>query len=224
MFPLKAQVRLKRIPFVTWLLLAANFAVFFYQVQLGPQIENFIQEYSLIPRRLWLLQNPNNFPYLYPLRTLITSAFLHGGWLHLFGNMLMLWVFGPPVEDRQGHGRFLVFYLACGVMSGLGHAAFLPQSEIPCVGASGAIAGVMGAGLLLFPRAGVWAIVPFFVILRLVRVPAFIFLLFWFAGQVWMAHRAQQQPGVHGQIAVMAHIAGFIAGVVLAFWNRKPRS
>jgi len=209
--------------FVTGFLLLANFAVFFWQLQLGEQLGFFIDEFSLIPQRLWHLENPNGLGYLYPLRSLVTSAFLHGGVLHILGNMLMLWVFGRGVENRLGHLGFLLFYLMAGVISGLGHAAFMPQSTVPCVGASGAIAGVMGAGLVLFPRARVATLIPFFVIIRLVKLPAFVFLIIWFAGQVLLT--LQSPPAGEAQIAVMAHIVGFVYGLlgVLLFLPKAPK-
>lgn len=220
MIPLRLEQKSRRLPLITWLLVAANVVVFGYQISLGAALPPFMDEFSLVPFRLITRQNPHHWLYAYPYRMLVTSIFLHGGLLHLVGNMLSLWVFGPAVEDRLGSGRYLFFYLLAGVVSGVGHVLAQPHSTIPCVGASGAIAGILGAALVLHPRAWVVTLVPFIVIFRVIRIPAVFFLLLWFAGQLLLAHSMGQPGQPENNIAVMAHIVGFAFGAVAALFLR----
>jgi membrane associated rhomboid family serine protease len=149
---------------------------------------------------------------------LFTSMFLHGGWLHLGGNMLYLWIFGDNVEDDLGHVRFLVFYLACGLAAALTQIYIHPTSKIPMVGASGAVAGVLGGYLLLFPQARVLALIPILFFFQIVELPAALFLVFWFLMQFFNGAIAiTGSPYLTGGVAWWAHIGGFIGGVALAF-------
>jgi len=152
--------------------------------------------------------------------TMITSMFLHGGWMHLIGNLWFLWIFGNNVEDSMGHGRFLVFYLLAGLAASGGHIASDPSSTIPMVGASGAISAIMGAYLVLYPKARVHTLFIIIIIIRVFPLPAWFFLLYWFLLQV--AYTGMQLPGGGGGVAFWAHIGGFAAGVVLVklFQNR----
>jgi len=153
------------------------------------------------------------------LRPLITYQFLHGGWLHFLGNMWVLWIFGDNIEDRLGHVRFLLFYLVCGAFGGLFHAMIHPASPIPTIGASGAIAGVMGAYFILFPGAWITVLVPIFFVPLFVKVPAFVFLLFWVLLQLVGAYGA---PGPTQGIAFWAHVAGFGAGMFfMRRWGKR---
>jgi membrane associated rhomboid family serine protease len=157
--------------------------------------------------------------------TMITSMFLHGGWLHLIGNMLYLWIFGDNIEDRIGRGRFVVFYLVCGAVAALGQGVADPRSEVPMIGASGAISGVLGAYLVLYPRAKVLVLLPLLFFVTTVRVPALVVLGIWFAGQLLSSLVAA--PGSGGGVAFVAHIGGFVAGVALIRLflrgRRRPR-
>jgi hypothetical protein len=225
MIPIRTKPPPNSLPVLTWVLLAANFGVFFYQIQLGKGVVSFIQEFAIIPQFFSPPRDPQGFGILYPFRTLITSIFLHGGWLHLLGNMLILWVFGGLVEDRLGHLRFFIFYVLAGMVSGLAHVIYLSQSKIPCLGASGAIAAILGAGLVLFPRVKVVTLIPIphVFIIRKGEWPAFVFLFLWFIGQVLLAHRAHF-GGVSAdevQIAVMAHLGGFAFGFLGVWFFRK---
>ena len=152
--------------------------------------------------------------------TLLTSMFLHGGWLHLIGNMLYLWIFGDNVEDAMGHGRFVLFYLVCGLAAALAQAGLDPGSEVPMVGASGAISGVLGAYLMLHPRAHVLVLIPLGILTQLVRLPALIVLAFWFGLQLFQQLSA---PPGQGGVAFMAHIGGFVAGMALVPLFKRPR-
>ena len=145
--------------------------------------------------------------------TMVTSMFLHGGWMHLIGNLWFLWIFGNNVEDSMGHGRFLLFYLLTGLVAAGAHVASAPGSTLPMVGASGAISAIMGAYLVLYPRARVHTLIIIIILFRIIPIPAWIFLLFWFLLQV--ASSSLQLPGGGGGVAFWAHIGGFLAGLAL---------
>ena len=193
-------------------LIALNSAVFLYQLSLGERLTDFVYAYGLIPFRF--LQVVPRDPA--ELLTLLSAMFLHGGWAHLLGNMLYLHIFGDNVEDRLGHGRYLLFYLTCGVLSFLAQVAFQPLSMVPNVGASGAIAGLLGAYFLLFPRARVLTILPLFFFFPLVEIPAFFFLGLWFLIQFLSgASTIGRTSALTGGVAWWAHIGGFLVGMLL---------
>jgi membrane associated rhomboid family serine protease len=220
--PLRDTQRSRTLPLVTVGLLALNLLVFLEQLRAGPLAERLILAYGLVPARLvhWSeLGGPPGFARFLPL---LTSQFLHGGWLHLLGNLLYLWIFGDNVEDRLGHARFLVFYLACGVAAGLAQVWADPSSPVPTVGASGAIAGVLGAYLVSYPKARVLTFVPIFFLPWLIEVPAVVFLALWFLTQVAMAVTGLGRE-LTGGVAWWAHIGGFIAGALLVNLGRAPR-
>ena len=204
MFPLHDdQPRYSR-PFAVLLLIALNVMVFLHEMQLDPYGRNFfISHYALFSDKLSLLP-------------LVTSQFLHGGWLHIIGNMIFLWAFGRSLEDAMGSVKFLLFYLACGVAAGLMQVFFHAGSHVPTVGASGAIAGVMGAYLIRFPRARILTLVFLFVFITRVEVPALFFLPYWFLTQVFNGvGSVEYTPLTDGGTAWWAHIGGFIAGILL---------
>ena len=157
------------------------------------------------------------------LAPLVTSMFLHGGWMHLLGNMLYLHIFGDNVEDRLGHFRYLFFYLATGIVAGVAQLVISPNSSLPMVGASGAIAGVTGAYFLFFPRARVVTLVPVFIFIQIVELPAVFFLFFWFAFQLLLGIGSLGTDASGGGVAFWAHIGGFIAGMVLGPLLAQPR-
>lgn len=178
----------------------------------------FIIQYGLIPAEFL---SGTDFPPTIPLPiwvTLFTSMFLHGGLLHVLGNMLYLWIFGDNVEDAMGHARFFIFYLACGVAAAFAQMAVAPHSPVPQIGASGAIAGVLAAYFMLFPYARVLTLIPIFFFIRLIAIPAVFFLGFWFIFQVISGAGAL---GSEGGVAWFAHIGGFIAGGILVFLFRR---
>jgi membrane associated rhomboid family serine protease len=191
-------------------IIAACVLVFFYQAQLpGPSGQTFIYEYGAIPSVIFgLAALPDEVLVVPSTLTLITSMFLHGGWMHLIGNMLYLWVFGNNIEDVMGHVRFLAFYVLCGVIAALSHALTDPSSQIPMVGASGAISAVLGAYLLLFPRAHVLVFIPG---IGMTRVAAGIVLGMWFLTQLLSGGMSMGSQG--GGVAFFAHIGGFVAGM-----------
>ena len=211
MIPLRDVIPSRTTPVVTIAIIALNTLVFLYQLSLGPAVEEFVLYWGLVPIAFsWV--------------TVVTSMFLHGGFLHFAGNMLYLWIFGDNVEDRMGHGRFIVFYLLCGTTAALTQCVTNPESVIPMVGASGAIAGVMGAYFVLYPHSRILTLVPIFFFIQLIEVPALFFLAIWFVMQllsgVGSIASSTNEPG--GGIAFWAHIAGFAAGIGTVTVFRRP--
>ncbi len=208
MIPIKDDNPTYSFPVVTVGIICINVVVFFYQMMLGPRgVELFIFRTAAIPYEVTHMTDLFPPAFLPPPLTLFTAMFVHGGLFHLAGNMLYLWIFGDNIEDRLGHGRFFVFYIVTGLVASLTHIIIEPFSTIPMVGASGAVAGVLGAYFLLFPRAHVLTVVFFFFFVNIVRIPALFFLGFWFLFQVLSS-------SVGGGIAWYAHIGGFIAGML----------
>lgn len=223
MIPLRDNIPSSTYPYVTVGLITLNVLAFFYQLSLsGRELHLFILSYGAIPVRFFAPEASMVERFL----PLLTSMFLHGGWVHLLGNMLYLWIFGDNVEDRLGHGRFLLFYVLCGLGAALAQIYLNPASRIPMVGASGAIAGVLGGYLLSFPHSQVLALVPIFFLLHFIQIPAFVFLIFWFLMQFMsgVASIAPTQETVGG-VAWWAHIGGFVSGMALVyiFPKRKGR-
>lgn len=200
-------------PLVTVALISACVLVFFWQLSLGPQQERVIYALGVIPAVLFgRLQLPEAIALVAPPMTLFSSMFLHGGLMHLLGNMLYLWIFGNNVEDAMGHARFLVFYLLCGVAAAFAQALPDPQSQVPMIGASGAISGVLGAYLLLYPHARVLVLLPLGFYLTTLRLKAGWVLGFWFVMQLFSSAAS---AGQQGGVAFGAHIGGFVAGMLL---------
>lgn len=222
MFPIRDHNPSGRMPYVTFALIAANALVFlgyWLTLQSESQLNQFFTDWGLVPANLMRGGG---------LQTLFTSMFLHAGWMHIAGNMLFLWIFGDNLEDEMGHGGFLLFYLLSGLAAAFAQVAAAPSSPIPMVGASGAIAGVMGGYLLLFPKARVDVLFIFIIIFRIFPIPAWIVLGVWFGIQLFSGVAV---PGDQGGVAYWAHAGGFAAGLVLAlpalmrrggkgFWSR----
>ena len=209
-------------PIVNYTLLGACVAVFLWQVSLGPNGElRALYAFGLIPGELFGGVEINPAVGRLPgWMTIFSSMFLHGGWMHLIGNMMYIWIFGDNIEASLGHLRYLAFYLICGVAAAFAQIAVAPGSEVPMIGASGAISGVLGAYLMLHPRANIRVFVWFILILTTINLPAWIVLGAWFAGQlISSAGVDPSEPGV----AFMAHIIGFVAGAILVFFFKKPQ-
>jgi len=224
MIPLRDDNPIRTRPLVTFALIALCTLAFLWQVSLSANGQQQVAYlFGFIPAVLFGNAQLEG-QWIPASTTIITSMFLHGGWLHLIGNMLYLWIFGDNIEDRIGRGRFLVFYLVCGGVAALGQGLADPQSEIPMIGASGAISGVLGAYLVLYPRAKVLVLLPLLIFITTVRVPALVVLGIWFAGQLLSSLIAA--PG-SGGVAFAAHVGGFVAGVVLIRLflrdRRRPR-
>ena len=242
MIPLRDSLRSRAFPFVNYTIIAINILVFIYELQLTGRAER-IGNQTLSAADRWVFdwgtvacrltescplafdrtfgESPN------PWLTLITATFIHAGWLHLIGNLLFLWIFGDNVEDAMGHVPYLIFYLLVGILAGLAQVASSPSSTVPGVGASGAIAGVMAAYLVLYPGASVHVLIPIIIIPWFTHLPAFVLMLFWFATQVWsgLAEMGARATGGEGGVAWFAHIGGFVAGLVLVwFFSSRRRS
>ena len=212
MIPLRDVIPSRTFPFFTITFIVLNSIAFFFEQSMSRRtLEHFIQMYGLVPARFDVL-------------TVFTSMFLHGGWGHFLGNMLFLWIFGDNVEDRLGHGRFVFFYLLCGVAAVAAHVYVNPTSTIPTIGASGAIAGVLGAYFVLYPHSRVLALVPLVIIFEIVEVPAILFLGLWFLMQFFYVGMAAavRTSAEGGGVAFWAHIAGFIAGMAAVVVMKKP--
>ena len=203
MIPIKDNIPSRKRPFVTIAFIAINVVVFIYEISLGRNINTFISQFGMIPQNIVAGQN---------LHTLFTSMFLHGGFWHILGNMLYLYIFGDNVEDAFGHFGFLIMYLVSGLVGSAAHILTAVGSKIPTIGASGAVSGVLGAYFVLYPRAQVLALVPIFFFIRIMALPAFIFLGFWFLLQ--LLYGAGSMGGGAG-VAFFAHIGGFVIGILL---------
>lgn len=221
MVPLRDENPIKITPYVTYALIGINVIVFFFESSLSPQaLTNFFYEWAVVPKQLTLsFQSGWSSESLREWSTLVTSQFLHGGFLHVGGNMLYLWVFGNNLEEQLGRIRFVVFYLLCGVLASLAQWYFAPESQIPSLGASGAIAGVMGAYIFRYPKVKILTFVPLGIFFYTIRIPALLFLGFWFVQQALYGFASLGTPtniGMEsGGIAYWAHAGGFVVGAAL---------
>jgi membrane associated rhomboid family serine protease len=210
MIPLRDVIPSRTFPVVNIALIVLNGVVFLGELSIpDANLQAFLRNYGIVPGDFWL-------------PTVLTSMFLHGGWLHLVGNMLYLWIFGDNVEDRLGHFRYLVFYLFCGSVAAAAHIYMNPGSMVPTIGASGAIAGVMGAYFVLYPQSRILALVPLIIFFRVMEVPAIVFLGIWFVIQ-FLSGASTTGVESSGGVAFWAHVAGFLAGAgwVLIFRARR---
>jgi membrane associated rhomboid family serine protease len=213
MIPLRDVIPSRTTPYITVTIILLNAVAWFYELSLpGDLLPVFLQVYGVVPARLHTV-------------TLVTSMFLHGSWMHVIGNMWYLWIFGDNVEDRVGHGRFIVFYLLCGIAASVGQTLMAPESTLPMIGASGAIAGVMGAYFVLYPRSRVLTLIPLVIFWEVIEVPAIMLLGFWFVMQLFSAGAIAVTASTGGGgVAFMAHVAGFLCGVggIFVFRQRRP--
>lgn len=206
MIPLRDTQPSHTTPVVTLAIIIVNVMVFLYQFSLDSySLNHFIELYGIVPARL-------------SAESLVTSMFLHGGWLHLIGNMWFLWIYGDNIEDVLGHTKFVIFYLLCGLAAALVHIVLHPFSRIPTVGASGAIAGVMGAYLIKFPHSRIITLVPIFIFFTTIEIPAVLILVYWFVIQIFNGFGSIGFSQVSkGGVAWFAHIGGFVAGMALLY-------
>jgi len=222
MIPIGDSIRARTFPYVNIVIIIANFLVFFYEVGFASNIDKFFFDWAVVPAELTdYLHSPGDHS-LRVLFTPITAMFLHGGWFHILGNMIFLWVFGDNVEDAVGHVHYLAFYLVCGIAATAAQVWVDPNSQVPMLGASGAIAGVLGAYLVLYPRATIAALImPFF--FWTAYVPAFLLIGLWFFLQLFngVASIGYAVGGSEG-VAWWAHVGGFSAGFLL-LWFFRPR-
>jgi len=212
MFPIRDTIPSRSLPVVNWLIIACNVVVFFFEASLPPEpLDRLIHILGMIPRHL--VRNP-----IPEALTILTSMFLHGGWFHLISNMWALYIFGDNVEDRIGHFRYLGFYLLCGVIAAGAQVLSATNSPFPMVGASGAIAGILGAYVISFPRARVLTLIPIFFLPWFIEIPAIFYLGVWFLSQLFnglFALVLVDSIGTYGGVAWWAHIGGFVAGLIL---------
>ena len=210
MIPLRDIIPSRTVPYITVTIIILNALAWFVELaQPSEVLPVFLQVYGVVPAA-------------FRTSTLLTSMFLHGSWLHVIGNMWYLWIFGDNVEDRLGHGRFIVFYLLCGIVAALGQVAIDPDSTLPTIGASGAIAGVMGAYFVLYPQSRVLTLIPLIIFWEVVEMPAIFLLGFWFLMQLFSAGAIAVTASTGGGgVAFMAHVAGFITGIVAVFVLRQ---
>uniref|UniRef100_A0A7V1EI33 Rhomboid family intramembrane serine protease n=1 Tax=candidate division WOR-3 bacterium TaxID=2052148 RepID=A0A7V1EI33_UNCW3 len=218
MIPLKDEIKSSTKPIVTYIILGINIIVYIYEFSLGQYKEQFIYQFGTIPYELF---NPSGIgSYL----TIFSSMFTHANFMHLAGNMLFLWVFADNVEDLLGHIRFLIFYIVCGIVAVFLHSITTPTSNIPMVGASGAISGVMGAYLIFFPKARILSLIPLGFFMRITYLPSLFFIGIWFLYQFLLGVVSIGMEG--GGVAYFAHIGGFVAGLLFAlpFKKRKKKN
>ena len=211
MIPLRDVIPSRTTPYITVTIIVLNVLAWLFELALPADVRTvFLQVYGVVPAD-------------FHATTLITSMFLHGGWMHVLGNMWYLWIFGDNVEDRLGHGRFIVFYLLCGMLAALGQIAIDPGSTLPTIGASGAIAGVMGAYFVLYPRSRVLTLIPLIIFWEIIELPAIVLLGFWFVIQLFSAGTiaVTASTGGGGGVAFAAHIAGFVVGMIGGLVFRK---
>ena len=211
MIPLRDVIPSRSTPYITITIIVLNAVAFLFELSLDErQLTQFLYFYGVIPAA-----------FSWP--ALITSMFLHGGWSHFIGNMWYLWIFGDNVEDRVGHGRFIAFYLLCGIAAAIGQIVMDPYSELPTIGASGAIAGVMGAYFVLYPHSRVLTLIPW-IFIQIVEIPAIVLLGFWFLMQFLSAGAIAVTSSSHGGggVAFAAHVAGFVVGAIGVFVFKKP--
>jgi membrane associated rhomboid family serine protease len=214
MIPLRDVIPSRTTPYITVAIIILNALAWFYELSLPRDVlPLFLQFYGVVPAN-------------FTATTLVSSMFLHGSWSHVIGNMWYLWIFGDNVEDRVGHGRFILFYLFCGIAAGLGQIAMDPSSTLPTIGASGAIAGVMGAYFVLYPHSRVLTLVPLIFYYDIIELPAIVLLGFWFLMQLFSAGAIAVTASSHGNggVAFMAHIAGFIVGMIAVFAFKKRQA
>ncbi|MBC7359106.1 MAG: rhomboid family intramembrane serine protease [Desulfacinum sp.] len=216
MIPLRDANPSRRVPVVNYLIISLCVLAFLYELLLGPQLRVFLFQYGIVPVRYTRPEVAAHFSALEQAIPFVSTMFLHGGWMHLIGNMWILHIFGDNVESALGHGRYVLFYLLSGLAASLLHLVTNMHSAVPTIGASGAIAGVMGAYFILYPRARVLTLVPLFFIFTVVEIPAYVFLGFWFVMQFFSGAFSLAGGQVQaGGVAWWAHVGGFVAGVVL---------
>lgn len=218
MIPFRDNIPSRTFPFVTLSLILINILAFLYEILLAERLEAFLSVTAVIPAKWFLLQG-EQISFLGLMGSYVSSLFLHAGWFRLIGNMWFLWIFGDNIEDEVGHLKFFFFYIFCGVISGLIHTLFNLSSTVPCIGASGAIAGVLGAYLISFPRARVLALFPIFIFWQILEIPAVFFLGAWFLIQ-FMNGLASIAASEVGGVAWLAHVGGFLCGI---YFIRKIR-
>jgi membrane associated rhomboid family serine protease len=222
MIPLRDTNPSQSVPFVTYSIIVVNVLAFIIEITSTRGFGEFIMKHGLVP--YYITQGGVNADFgVMKFLPLFTSMFLHGGWMHLIGNMLFLFIFGDNVEDRFGHVKYFIFYIAAGIVAAITQIIMYPQSEVPMVGASGAIAGVLGAYVFMFPKARITTLIPIIIFFQVIELPAFIFLGIWFLMQMFSGVFSLGLGADAGGVAWWAHIGGFLTGAVSFPFLRKYR-
>ncbi|RMH58827.1 MAG: rhomboid family intramembrane serine protease [Candidatus Hydrogenedentota bacterium] len=226
MIPIADSIPHRRPPVMLYLIIIINVAVFFFEIHLPSSLQKaFFLNYGFVSARWTLAVQIFHIPWLtWATTTIFTSMFMHGGWVHLLGNMWMLWIFGDNVEDRMGPFGFLTFYLFCGTIAALTQAYFYPTAHIPTVGASGAISGVLGAYFMLYPFSRVVTLIPLFIWPLFIELPAVLFIGIWAWLQFYSGTLDLAFPGLVGNVAWWAHVGGFAAGLISYRWFVSRRN
>ena len=227
MIPIRDRNPSGTFPYVTIGIIIVNILIFLYELSLGSGLGEFIMKFGVVPLKVSYYSQVPDLTFINTFFPFISSMFLHGGFVHLIGNMWFLWIFGDNIEDKLGHFKFIAFYFLCGIIASSVHVFFNTQSNVPCIGASGAIAGVLGAYMITFPHARVVTIVPLFVFIQVMELPAMVVLGFWFVIQFFNGAASITASASGAGVAWWAHIGGFAAGVIILyiiriFSVRKP--
>ncbi|WP_096893548.1 rhomboid family intramembrane serine protease [Candidatus Scalindua japonica] len=227
MIPIRDRNPSGTFPYITIGIIVINVFIFLYELSLGSDLNKFINQYGVVPIKITHYYRTSNSTLIETFFPFISSTFLHAGFIHLIGNMWFLWIFGDNIEDKLGHVKYLAFYILCGIIGSSFHVFFYSRSEIPCIGASGAIAAVLGAYMITFPRAKVITIVPIFFFIQIIELPAIIVLGFWLLIQFFNGTVSIMASRPDSGVAWWAHIGGFISGIVLfsimrVLFVRKP--
>ena len=225
MIPLRDVIPSRTTPYITFAIIGLNALAWLYELSLPrPLLQPFLQTYGLVPAAFSGSTLVTSMFLHGSASTVLSSMFLHGSWSHVIGNMWYLWIFGDNVEDRLGHGRFVAFYLLCGIAAAVGQTVMDPDSLLPMIGASGAIAGIMGAYFVLYPKSRVLTLIPLIIFWEIVELPAIFLLGFWFVMQLFSAGAiAVTASSASGGVALVAHVAGFAMGVIGVFAFRQRR-
>ena len=221
MIPIKDKNPSSTFPCVTIGIIVVNVFMFLVEISLGSGLDEFLMEYGLVPIKLRYYSQVPDLTFMNTYFPFLSSMFLHGGFVHLIGNMWFLWIFGDNVEDTLGHFKYLCFYILCGIMAFTVHVLFNSQSRFPCIGASGAIAGILGAYMITFPYARVITVIPLLFIIQVMELPAVIVLGFWFIIQFFNGALSISASASGGGVAWWAHIGGFASGITVLFVLRK---
>jgi membrane associated rhomboid family serine protease len=227
MIPIRDRNPSGTFPYITIGIIVINVFIFLYELSLGLDLGVFLHRYGVVPVKVTHYYQASDLTFLDTFFPFLSSTFLHGGFIHLIGNMWFLWIFGDNIEDKLGHVKYLLFYILCGVIASSIHVYFNSQSEIPCIGASGAIAAVLGAYMVTFPRARVITVVPIFFFLQIIELPAVVVLGFWICIQFFSGAVSLTASTSGGGVAWWAHIGGFVSGIMLFYiirvlFVRKP--
>ena len=229
MIPIRDRNPSGTFPYITIGIIVVNVLIFLYELSLDSGLGVFVMKFGVVPLRVSNYFQVSDLTFINTFFPFISSMFLHGGFIHLIGNMWFLWIFGDNIEDKLGHFKYVAFYFLCGIIASSVHVFFNSQSNVPCIGGSGAIAGVLGAYIITFPRARVVTIVPLFVFIQVIELPAMVVLGFWFVIQFFNGAISITTSTSGAGVAWWAHIGGFAAGIIILyiiriFFNRTDRT